>query len=547
MVLSRQVPPQEKTALANSRFLKHSRSADDGEVSEQFKEFYDVTTTPLPKFHINEDGISSELAATLVRHHLSLDGNASLNFASFVHTGIDPAGLELCIENITKNLADSDEYPAMLELHQRCISILSHLWHVPQGELGVGTATTGSSEAVMLGGLAMKRRWEAQRKAQGKSTEKPNIIMGANAQVALEKFARYFDVEMRLLDVHAKDHFSFSMEDLRKNIDENTIGVFAILGSTFTGHYQDVEAINAVLDEHEKETGNDISIHIDGASGAFVAPFLTPDLKWDFQIPRVRSINCSGHKFGLAPVGCGWIVWRDLKYLPENLRFTLNYLGGTEETFTLNFSRPGHPVIYQYYMLVRNGFKGYRTTHLVSMSNARLLSLFLESTTYFDVLSDIHRPKGVYFTKSGKPTYTEAEIDAVAEHPLDYFNPGLPVVSFKFTDAFKRDYPFVPQEAVAFMLRDHGYIIPNYPLPPAEDKNECLRVVINENMSVDLLDKLMEDIVRVTNRLMSIAKEIPSGDQKVALQVIATLAKVDHSEEDNEKKWKKAQGNFSRC
>lgn len=403
----------------------------------------------------------------------------------------------------------------------------------------------------MLGGLAMKRRWEAARKAKGLPIDKPNIIMGANAQVALEKFARYFDVEMRLLDIKQEAHFSFTMEDLQKNCDENTIGVFAILGSTLTGHYQNIKEIADTLDEFEKKTGHDISIHVDGASGAFVAPFCSPDLVWDFKIPRVRSINTSGHKFGLAPAGSGWILWRDQKYLPESLLFTLNYLGGSEVTYNLNFSRPGHPIIHQYYTMVRYGFDGFYNTHAISLEHARFLSLFLENSDYFDVLSDIHRPRGYYFSKSGEKYYKSGNVGELKGKPLSYFNDGLPVVSFTFTEEFKKKYPYIPQEAISSMLRDKGYIIPNYPLPPAHTNIEVLRVVINDNMSIDLLDMLMQDIIRVTNRLISIGDQVKHLDVSSIHKTLSIIAAADHAEEQHESVWKSSStqdtSSYSRC
>lgn len=546
MVIVSQVDPETEEARVHNK-LRLSDAKPDGTLNAvRRRELHDAQTIPTPKFKIHETGMVPSIAADLVRKHLALDGRAELNLASFVHTGIDKEGLLLCRENITKNLADSDEYPALLDLHQRCVSIISNLWNVPKGELGVGTATTGSSEAIMLGGLAMKRRWQKARKDKGLPADKPNIIMGANAQVALEKFARYFEVETRLLDIHAKDHFSFSMEDLRANVDENTIGVFAILGSTYTGHYQDIKAISDVLDDYERESGNFVPIHVDGASGAFVAPFCSSDLVWDFRLPRVLSINTSGHKFGLTPVGCGWVIWRDKKYLPESLLFTLQYLGGTEETYTLNFSRPGHPIIYQYYSLLKNGFDGYYTTHLISLENARVLSVFLEETGYFDVLSDIHRIRGEYYSHSGERAVTSMQ--DIRNIPLEHFNDGLPVVAFKLTDAFKEAYPYVPQEAISYMLRGKGYIIPNYPLPPAEKEYECLRVVINDNISLDLLDKLTEDIVRVTNILISIAKKLgDKADHKDVMETIAAIASSDHAEEDHQDKWADVPVNNSRC
>ena len=304
---------------------------------------------------------------------------------------------QLIFENISKNLADSDEYPAMMQIHARCVSIIANLWGVQKGEKAVGSATTGSSEAIHLGGLAMKRRWQEKRMKDGKDTSKPNIIMGANAQVALEKFARYFEVEARILPVSESSQFRLDPELVKKNIDENTIGVFVIMGSTYTGHYEPVEEISMILDEFEAKTGHDIPIHVDAASGGFVAPFTYAQAggpKWNFELPRVKSINTSGHKFGLVYAGVGWIIWRDESYLPKHLIFELHYLGGTEESYTLNFSRPGAQIIGQYYNLIHLGFKGYRSIMENCMSNARLLSKSLEATGWYTCVSDIHRKKG---------------------------------------------------------------------------------------------------------------------------------------------------------
>ncbi|PRT55761.1 Glutamate decarboxylase [Wickerhamiella sorbophila] len=504
-------------------------------------------STPAPKFKLAQTSNSPAVAAETVRRLLSLDGKPELNLASFVSTYVDKEGLELCKENITKNLADGDEYPALMTIQKRCVSILSHLWNTQDGETGVGTATTGSSEAIHLGGLAMKRRWEARQRANGRPTDKPNIIMGANAQVALEKFARYFDVENRFLDVHAGSDFGFDNEDLKKNVDENTIGVFVIMGSTYTGHYQNVKAVAKALDEVEKEKGWDIPIHVDGASGAFVAPFVTPELEWDFRVPRVKSINTSGHKFGLTPAGCGWIIWRDRKFLPDELLFTLNYLGGSEETYTLNFSRPGHPIIYQYYEMIKNGHAGYKALHSMALKNARILSIFLERTGYFDVLSDIHRPAGKKFVdKFPPPSSFNPKL------PESYYNPGLPVVSFGFSDDFRKQHPGLPQESISALMRSRGYIIPNYPMPAAEEKHEVLRVVVNAYLTVDFVDKLMEDLIKAVNRLLQMEKSLGGrATSDVVYTALAAVSATDHDETDHETSWKERTGHkkhhHSRC
>lgn len=460
------------------------------------------TVEPIPKFHIQEKGLPKDEAFKFIHNDLELDGRPLLNMASFVNTYIDEPATKLAIENITKNLADNSEYPALMEIHQRCVTMISHLWNVPEGNNAVGTATTGSSEAIHLGGLAMKRRWEAKRKEAGKSTAKPNILMGANAQVALEKFARYFDVECRIIPVSDDSRYVLDPKRVREQLDENTIGIYVILGSTYTGHYESVQTISDLLDDYEKETGNDIPIHVDGASGGFVAPFIHPSVKWDFRVDRVKSINTSGHKFGLATAGVGWILWKDRKYLPDNLVFTLKYLGGDEETYTLNFSRPGYQVIHQYYNLVTLGMDGYRKLHGTSMANARLLSMFLDSTGYFEVLSDIHRKKGV-FGYQGADAVKEPK--DISKNHEDY-NPGLPVVAFKLSDAFTKEYPEIPQSAIASLLKIRGYIVPNYPLPPNSEKTEVLRVVVRNTMTVGLLDKFMEDVVHIVEQLMKAAE-----------------------------------------
>jgi glutamate decarboxylase len=412
---------------------------------------------------------------------------------------MDTHAEQLMFENISKNMSDADEYPAMMQIHARCVSIIANLWGAKREEKAIGSATTGSSEAIHLGGLAMKRRWQEKRTAAGKDTSKPNIIMGSNAQVALEKFARYFEVEARILPVSEKSQYRLDPELVKQNIDENTIGVFVILGSTYTGHYEPVEEISKILDDFEAKTGNDIPIHVDGASGGFVAPFTHAQAggpKWDFSLPRVKSINTSGHKFGLVYAGVGWIIWRDESYLPKHLIFELHYLGGTEESYTLNFSRPGAQIIAQYYNLIHLGFKGYQSIMENCMSNARLLSKSLEATGWYTCVSDIHRKKGQHkFEPSNGVFSKEGETSA------DY-NAGLPVVAFRFSDEFKKEFPHLKQVTVSNLLRAKEYIIPNYPLPPNEEGTEILRVVVRESMSFDLLDRLITDICHTTQALI---------------------------------------------
>ncbi|KAI0372007.1 glutamate decarboxylase [Pilatotrama ljubarskyi] len=472
-------------------------------------------TEPIPKYRLPSKGVDAETAYQLIHDELSLDGSPALNLASFVHTWMPKEANQLMMENISKNLIDQDEYPMTQVLHTRCVSILADIWHAPSTEQAIGTATTGSSEAVQLGGLAMKRIWQEKRKAAGKSIHEPgpNIVMGANAQVALEKFARYFDVEARLVPISEESHYRLDPKRAMEYVDENTIGVFVILGSTYTGHYEPVKEMAALLDEYEKRTGHWVPIHVDAASGGFIAPFATPKLEWDFRIPRVVSINASGHKFGLSYVGVGWVVWRSKEFLPKDLIFELHYLGSVEYSFSLNFSRPAHPVIAQYFNFMHLGKEGYRNVALQDLKNARLLSRALEKTGLFTVLSDIHRP-------ADKVATALKSTVGFDEENVENYVPGLPVVSFRFSDEFRQKYPDVQQKWVQVLLRAKGWIVPNYELAPNLQNIEILRVVIRENMTAVMVDRLVADLLEVVEGL---AKEDTPMHALTALQSRKTV------------------------
>ncbi|KAJ7489933.1 pyridoxal phosphate-dependent transferase [Mycena galericulata] len=474
-------------------------------------------TNPIPKYHLASKGIDAESAYQLIHDELTLDGSPVLNLASFVHTWMPAPADKLMVENMSKNLIDTDEYPATQIIHQRCISILADMWHAPSAQNAIGTATTGSSEAIQLGGLAMKRIWQEKRKAAGKSIHEPgpNIVMGANAQVALEKFARYFDVECRLVPISVESHYRLDPVEAMKHVDENTIGVFVILGSTYTGHYEPVKEMSDLLDEYEAKTGHSVPIHVDGASGAFVAPFATPKLVWDFQIPRVVSINTSGHKFGLAYVGVGWVIWRDKQHLPKDLIFELHYLGSVEYSFSLNFSRPAAPIIAQYFNFVSLGFEGYRGIALDDMKNARLLSRALENSKYYTVLSDIHRLDPARSLGSSVKA-------VVNEEDIESYTPGLPVVAFRFSDDFQAKYPEIQQKWIQTLLRSKGWIVPNYELAPGLEKVEILRVVVRENMSEVLIERLVNDLMEITEDLVK--KDSPSH----SLDILGSAQNTKH-------------------
>ena len=338
--------------------LTHPRTKDRRHEEVAVQPLFGLEGTTIPRHDVPEDELAPDVAYQIIHDELMLDGNARLNVATFVTTWMEPQAEKLMAECFDKNMIDKDEYPQTAAIEARCVNMLSRLWNAPESDEATGCSTTGSSEAAMLGGLALKRRWQQRRKAEGKPADKPNLVMGINVQVCWEKFANYWDVEMRLVPMEG-DRFTLSAEEAVKRCDENTIGVIAILGSTFDGSYEPVQEICEALDAFEAETGLDIPVHVDGASGAFIAPFIDPDLVWDFRLPRVASINASGHKYGLVYPGVGWVVWRDSAALPEDLIFWVNYLGDNMPTFALNFSRPGAQVVAQYYNFLRLGFEGY--------------------------------------------------------------------------------------------------------------------------------------------------------------------------------------------
>lgn len=486
MVLSRHIDPQ--SVIDKLKEHSHKKHLDhENHIYHQPSYRRDEDAALVPKYKIPQHGIPSRAAYQLLHDETNLDGNPTLNLASFVHTWMPAEAEKLFLENINKNIVDLDEYPAAANIHNRCVSIIADLWKAPKGSNVIGTATAGSSEAIMLGGLALKKRWQEARKAADKDASKPNIVFGANAQVALEKFARYFEVESRLVPVKAANGFIMDPNDALQYIDENTIGVMVILGSTYTGHFENVQLMNDLLDDLQARTGVDVPIHVDGASGGFVAPFAYPSLKWSFDVPRVVSINTSGHKFGLVYPGLGWIVWRDEKYLHKDLIFELHYLGSTEYTFTLNFSKPAAPVLAQMFNFLNLGFEGYKKIAWKDLRNARLLSRALENT-YFKVFSDVHRPVSPEFEDS--------------DDPRDY-KEGLPVVSFRLSDEFKEQYPQVQQNWIQLLLRTKGWIVPNYNAPPNEEATEILRVVVRETLSTDLIERLIVDILEITESLQS--------------------------------------------
>ncbi|MGW5745489.1 glutamate decarboxylase [Amycolatopsis sp. NPDC003861] len=411
----------------------------------------------MPHDKLREDPLPPDTALQLVRDELMLDGNARLNLATFVTTWMEPQARELMAECVDKNMIDKDEYPQTAELERRCVNILADLWHAPDPADVMGCSTTGSSEACMLAGMALKRRW-----ARPGRSGKPNLVMGANVQVCWEKFCEYWEVEPRLVPMEG-DRYHLTADEAVARCDENTIGVVAILGSTFDGSYEPVAQIAAALDALSERTGWDIPVHVDGASGAMIAPFLDPDLEWDFRLPRVASINTSGHKYGLVYPGVGWVLWRDKAALPSELVFNVNYLGGDMPTFALNFSRPGAEVAAQYYTFVRLGRDGFRAVQQASRDVATHLSSGIASLGPFELLTRGDQLPVFAFTTT-------------------------PEAGFDVFDVSRR-------------LRERGWLVPAYTFPENRTDLAVLRIVVRNGFTHDLADLLLADLKRVLPEL----------------------------------------------
>jgi glutamate decarboxylase len=421
------------------------------------------------------DGIGFENAYELVRSELLLDGQSRLNLATFVTTWMPELGARLMAETADKNMIDKDEYPQTAELEARCVNILADLWSSPEAEHATGCSTTGSSEAAMLAGMALKWRWRARMEKAGKPAGKPNLVMGANVQVCWEKFCRYWEVEPRLVPMEG-DIFHLTAERAVAHCDENTIGVVAILGSTFDGSYEPVKEISDALDVLESERGLHVPLHVDAASGGFVAPFLNPELEWDFRLARVQSINASGHKYGLIYPGVGWAVWRDEQALPKELVFDVNYLGGNMPTFSLNFSRPGSEVVAQYWMFQSMGRSGYTSMMRQLQGTAKRLSAGIAELGPYRLVSD---------------------------------GSDLPVFAFALDPSVTNYTVFDVSER----LRERGWLVPAYTFPKNREDLSVLRIVVRAGMHEEMADDLLAALREKTEALQALDGPLPRSLQ----------------------------------
>jgi glutamate decarboxylase len=411
--------------------------------------------TAIDRTRFPDHGLDPDEAYELLHTGLMLDGRETLNLASFVTTWMEPQAEALIHDTLRKNHIDHEEYPVASLVEEACVHMLGDLFHAPDPANVVGVATIGSSEAIMLGLLAHKRAWKHRREAAGLPTDRPNVVFGAETHVVWDKFANYFDVDMRKIPMKP-DRFTIGADDVEPLVDENTIAVGAVLGTTHIGEADPIEEINDLLVHIKAERGWDVPLHVDGASGAFVAPFAEPDLRWDFRLEQVASINASGHKYGLVYPGVGWLIFRDASRLPEDLVFSVNYLGGAQPTYTFNFSRGSSMIQAQMYNFLRLGRSGYTAIVQTMLANARYLNEQLTASGRFEIL-----------------------------------NPGLsePVVTFRLVGD-----PGFDVYHLSARLREFGWIVPAYSLPPAADDVHLLRVVVRNDLSRIMIEQLLRDL-----------------------------------------------------
>ena len=407
-------------------------------------------------------GMPAIEAMRLIDEELVLDGIPERNLATFVTTWMEPEAQRVIAENLHRNFIDHAEYPRTAEIEKRCIRMLADLFNAPGGT--TGARTQGSSEAIMLGALSLKWKWRERREAGSADTSKPNMVFGGDVHVVWEKFCRYFDVEPRIVPLQP-DKYTIGPEDVEPHVDENTIGVAAVLGTTFTGHADDIEGINRLLLGIKEQRGIDVPLHIDAASGGFVWPFLYPDREWDFRLEQVRSINVSGHKFGLVYPGIGWLIFREESDLAEDLVFYENYLGKRDATFTLNFSTGSAMVLAQYYNFVRLGHEGYRYLIGVMHENAKLLASRLKEIGGFELVGE------------GSEQLPLAAFNLEGDRNFDEFDIAWQVAA------------------------ERNWMLPAYTMPPKADHVKMLRALVKLNFSHTLVSALADDIAAACETL----------------------------------------------
>lgn len=419
----------------------------------------------LPSYHLANQSVEPRIAYQMIKDDLLDEGNSRLNLATFCQTYMEPEAIALMSETLEKNMIDKSEYPRTAELENRCVNMIADLWHAKESEKYIGTSTIGSSEACMLGGMAMKFAWRKRAEKLGVDTQakKPNLIISSGYQVCWEKFCVYWDVELREIPM-TEDHLSLDAEKAIEAIDEYTIGIVGILGITYTGQYDDIKYLDQLVENYNQQTEHKVPIHVDAASGGLYAPFVEPELVWDFQLKNVISINTSGHKYGLVYPGVGWVVWRDEKYLPKELVFNVSYLGGEMPTMAINFSHSASQMIGQYYNFVRFGFEGYQSIHQRTHDVAIYLAKEIEASQHFELIND---------------------------------GTQLPLVCYKLKNE--------NQKWTLYDLSDRllmkGWQVPSYPLPKNLDKQVIQRIVVRSDFGMNMAHDFIEDLTAAIKEL----------------------------------------------
>lgn len=419
-------------------------------------------TEPIPKYKLPEKSMDPKAAYHLIHDELQLQGNPTLNLASFVTTVMDEECDKLISENLGVNYIDTEVYRANLEIQNRCVAILADLFNAPEPEKAWGTQCIGSSEAVLLAMLTHKRRWQEARRAEGKPCDNPNIVMGNDVHLVWNKGCEYLEIEQRLIPLHP-DRYTINVEEVMERVDENTICVVAVLGTSYTFDYDPIEDINDGMVKYKNDTGMDIPLHVDGASGAFIAPFISPDLKWGFELEQVKTINASGHKYGLVYPGIGWAMWRDEEDVPKSLVTETNVLGFVEKSFSLNFSRGGAMILAQYYNFIRLGREGYTQIQNAMRENARYLAKNLNEMGHFNMINSGELTPSCCCSLKDESQYNAADLVG--------------------------------------LLAQRGWIIPAFTLPPDADTVTAMRMNVKETFSRDMADILIGDIKKAIEQL----------------------------------------------
>lgn len=428
-----------------------------------FDMFFDEFNEDVSDDHFPKHSISAFAAEAIVNSEAWTDSQPVMNLSSFVTTFTEPEAMKIAERHFLKNYIDHDMYPQLFAMESRMVRWLHDLWNGPDDVEPYGTATVGSSEACMLAGLAHKWNWRQGQEAAGKDGSSPNLVTGGNVQIVWKKFMRYFDVEPKIAPLKL-GNYRLTTEHLEALVDENTIAVVAIAGQTFTGEDDDIQEIHDWLDAYQERTGIDIPMHIDAASGGFVNPFLYPDYAWDFRLPRVKSINASGHKFGLVPPGLGWIIFREREVFNKDLVFYVNYLGGEMPTATLNFSRNAAQVAYQYYTFVRLGFDGYKEIMQRTVDNAQHLRELLVASGYFEIMNQTQR---------------------------------IPVVALTLKNTFTNFNEF----DISAKVRERGWVLSAYSMPPNAESVNSLRIVVRPHLNHNVINGLAKDIIHACDWL----------------------------------------------